>query len=288
MDINMRNDEFDISAYMKQVKRFPLLSREEENELAVAGQNGDMKARNKLVSHNLRFALFQARKYRQYCLGRNSINFKDLVQAANEGLMKAVDKFDPSRGFKFTTFAVWWINACIRMYVRDGWSEIRIGTTNSHRNLFFKQTEIKALGDVPKPERAQARQALAEKLGVSVSDIELMSTRLNERYMGWDTPVSRRMESDGDSTIANFIPCDGGQEEFVEKNERAALVQKAMLGLSDREKKILSKRFFDESTLQSIGDDEGVTRERIRQIEQGALKEIRARLKLMGVESIDD
>ena len=142
---------------------------------------------------------------------------------------------------------------------------------------------------MPIYERDDARRALAKELGVKASDIEYMEMRLSERYIGWNEPIKcNNSRSDSDArTIADFVPCKGDQEDSLLAKENKELIRKAMMGLTDREKKVLSRRFFDEVTFREIGEDEGVCRERIRQIERKALHKMKLSLKLLGVEAVE-
>lgn len=276
-----KNNEFDMSLYMKQAKKYPVLTKDQEADLAKRIQKGDHKALNKLVCHNLRFVLKQAHAHKAYCTGRTGINFEDLVQAGNLGLIKAAQKFDYTKGFKFVTYAVWWIKAYIKNYVMSNWSPLKIGTTTVQRKLFYSQGEIGNIAQAHPDDRSEVRQQVANKLNVDVSDIEHMEARMYERYIGWDTELGS--SDDDHRTIENTIPVAPEQEDTVIAKEQTNMVHEAMEGLSEREKNILSMRFFDETTLQTIGKEYGVSRERIRQIEKNALKKVKAKLNLMGL-----
>lgn len=282
----MNNKNFDISVYMKQAGRYHILSREEEVELAKAVQNGDKEAAQKFACHNLRFVVSIAHRYKTYCKGRMGINFEDVVQAGNEGLLRAVQKFDHTKGFKFVSYAGWWIKAYIQKYVFNNWSISRIRSTNARRVLFFRQKEISELGLIPREERAKAKEELALKLKVKVFEINYMIKLLSGREVGWDTPFECRYNAAGDSnTIANFIPVAPEQENIILDNEQKRLVRKAMVSLTSRERYILTQRFFDKLTFREIGEKlvPKISRERVRQIEQEAFKRMRKNLESIGV-----
>lgn len=284
----MNNKDFDISSYMSQAKKYHILSREEETELAKAVQSGDKEAAQKFACHNLRFVVSVAHKYRTYCMGRTGINFGDVVQAGNEGLLMAVQRFDYTRGFKFITYAVWWIKAYIKRHVFYNWSIPRIKPTSARQILFFYQRDIKSLSLIPEHEREKAKEAMALRRKVKVSDIDYMIELLARREIGWDTFFGSQYDDDAaddTKTIANFIPVVSDQENVTLNNEQNRLIKKAMMSLTPKERIVLTGRFFADATLQEIGDSFKInlTRERIRQIELKALKKMKTRLRLMGI-----
>jgi RNA polymerase sigma-32 factor len=240
-----------------------------------------MNAAEKLVTSNLRFVVKIAHEYKKY-----GVKLIDLIQEGNIGLMHAVKKFDPYKGYRLISYAVWWIRAYMQNFVIKSWSIVKIGTTQAQRKLFFKlnQTKNKLKGlSVKNPEFSE----IAEALDVKESETEEMSMRLSNR----DVSLDVSMDDEGKSTFVDNLVYEGDnqEDEFI-REEEMALVRRNIAGalakLNERESYIVKHRVMSDSpeTLQEIGDKFNITRERARQIEKEALKKLRAAIPYFGRE----
>jgi len=265
--------------YMVQVNRFDLLSTEEEHDLAVRHiQDGNMDAAHRLVCANLRFVVKVANEYRGY-----GLRLLDLVQEGNVGLMMAVKKFDPSRGTRLITYAVWWIRAYIQNYIMRSWSLVKIGTTQMQKKLFFKLAQTRnALFNQTGSEDVED---IARELDVNQEIVVEMSQRMGRRDASLDVELT---EGEG-YTLLHTLPDKADNQEtlLLADEERRLNVEKTEAALSilnPRELNIIKQRILADppSTLQDIAEQYGVSRERIRQIEQNALRKLR---KAMTAES---
>jgi len=271
-----------LDLYIADINRFPILSAEEEFKLAVRfKKNNDMEAAEKLVTSNLRFVVKIAYEYKNY-----GVKLIDLIQEGNIGLMHAVKKFDPYRGYRLISYAVWWIRAYIQNFVIKSWSLVKVGTTQAQRKLFFKldQTKKKLRG---LSEKNPEFKDIADMLNVKESEIEEMDLRLTNRDVSLDASVN----NEGESMYIDYLIHEGeSQEKSLIKKEETALVKKniagALANLNQRESNIVRHRIMADrpETLQEIGNRFNVTRERARQIEKEALKKLRAMIPYWGNE----
>lgn len=271
-----------LSRYMAEVRKFPLLSVAEERELGRrVYENGDREAAQKLITANLRFVVKIAHEYRHYGLSQI-----DLIQEGNIGLMKAVSKFNPHRGFRLISYAVWWIRAYIQTHVIKSWSLVKIGTTQAQRKLFYKLRKTRrelAQQDGNDPTAAE----LALALGVEESDVNEMSVRMAGRDFFLDTQV----DADGGKTTHLDLLASNAQsqeEDLGAEQERVQLQElagEAIAKLTEKERFVLEKRVMsdDPQTLQEIGDFFKISRERVRQIEGNALRKVK---KFLGEKKI--
>ncbi len=264
-----------LAAYMSEVRRYPLINREDEHELAVRWiEQGDREAGRKLVTSNLRLVVKIAHEYR-----RAYQNLLDLVQEGNVGLVKAVQKFDPYRGVKLSTYSGWWIRAYILKYILNNWRLVKIGTTQNQRKLFFnlrKQREaLLAAGVDPTPER------IAKELDVSPKEVIEMERRMAAPDLSLDAPLGT---DDGDGrTRLDLIEDDyADPEDRTDAAEFKELLHDKLMrfgaDLEGRELEIFRDRVMNEEdplTLQDLGDRWGVSRERARQIEKRLLTRLR-------------
>jgi len=258
--------------YMVQVNRFDLLSAEEEYKLAIQHlKNGSTEAAHRLVCANLRFVVKVANEYRGY-----GLRLLDLVQEGNIGLMMAVKKFDPTRGTRLITYAVWWIRAYIQNYIMRNWSLVKIGTTQLQKKLFFKLAQTRnALRNLTGSEDVEE---IARELDVN----EEVVTEMTQRMRGRDASLDVELTEGESYTLVNALPSeDVNQEELLLAYEEQQLnserTSRALATLKPRERHIIEQRILAESpkTLQELADELEVSRERVRQIEQNALNKLR-------------
>ncbi|MBW0149883.1 RNA polymerase sigma factor RpoH [Phenylobacterium sp.] len=265
-----------LSRYLSDIRKFPMLAKDEEFMLAKRWQeHEDPEAAHRLVTSHLRLVAKIAMGYRGY-----GLPIGEVISEGNVGLMQAVKKFDPDRGFRLATYAMWWIRASIQEYILRSWSLVKMGTTAAQKKLFFNlrkaKSQISAFeeGDMH-PD--QVRQ-IATKLGVL--DEEVIS--MNRRLSGPDASLNAPLRSDSESEWQDWLADDAApsQETVVADNEerglRMGLLQEAMAELSDRERHILTERRLkdDPTTLEELAGQYGVSRERVRQIEVRAFEKL--------------
>jgi len=261
-----------LDVYISEINRFPILTAEEEFELAVRFKKyNDMQAAEKLVVSNLRFVVKIAHEYRNY-----GMKLPDLVQEGNIGLMHAVKKFDPYKGYRLISYAVWWIRAYIQNYLIKSWSLVKIGTTQTQRKLFFKLGQARKTLETLSEKHAEFSE-IAESLGVKAAEIAEMETRMGSRDLSLNTAVNDESES----THLDYLTDAGeDQETSLIRKEETSIVQRNIAGalakLNDKESFIIRNRVMADNplTLQEVGDHFRVTRERARQIEKQALKKM--------------
>ncbi len=270
-----------LSRYLAEIRRFPMLTKDEEFMLAKRWQqHEDPEAAHKLVTSHLRLVAKIAMGYRGY-----GLPIGEVISEGNVGLMQAVKKFDPDRGFRLATYAMWWIRASIQEYILRSWSLVKMGTTAAQKKLFFNlrkaKSEISALeeGDMH-PD--QVRQ-IATRLGVL--DEEVIS--MNRRLSGPDASLNAPLRSDSESEWQDWLADDTAvsQETQVAESEersiRMSLLEEAMTELTDRERHILTERRLkdDPTTLEELAAQYGVSRERVRQIEVRAFEKLQKAMR---------
>lgn len=271
-----------LDLYVSEINRFPILTVDEEFSLAVRLKKyNDMEAAEKLVVSNLRFVVKIAHEYRNY-----GVKLSDLIQEGNIGLMHAVKKFDPYKGYRLISYAVWWIRAYIQNYIIKSWSLVKVGTTQAQRKLFFKLGQAKKKLETisgRNPEFAE----IAESLGVKTIELQEMDLRMSNRDVSLDAYVS----DEGEATHMDYLTYDGeDQETALIKKEEMELVKNNIAGaltkLTEKESYIIKHRVMADNplTLQEIGDRYHITRERARQIEKQALKKLRLAIPYLGSE----
>jgi RNA polymerase sigma-32 factor len=257
---------------MVHVNRFDLLSAEEEHDLAVQQlQDGNMEAAHRLICANLRFVVKVANEYRGY-----GLRLLDIVQEGNIGLMKAVKKFDPARGTRLITYAVWWIRAYIQSYIMRSWSLVKIGTTQMQKKLFFKLAQTRsALRNLTGSEQIED---IAHELDVNETVVAEMSQRMGSRDTSLDVELT---EGEGYTLLSTLVDKSDNQEDLLLAHEEQRLnterTSAALEVLKPRERHIIEQRILADppSTLQDLANEYGISRERIRQIEQNALGKLR-------------
>jgi len=262
-----------LQRYLSEIRRYPLLTPTEEHELAVRYKEyGEIEAAYRLVTGNLRLVVMIARQYQ-----RALRNLLDLIQEGNIGLMEAVRNFDPYRGVRFPSYAVWWVRAYIIRYIMNNWRMVKIGTTQAQRKLFFnlqkERERLEAEGFSPEP------KLIAQHLGVKEEEVVEMTQRLTSRDLSVDAPLDNGDET---ATLLDFMADKRGTaEEEVAANEYRELMREKMAEfaktLKGKEQVIFSKRLLAEEplTLQDIGDQYGISRERVRQLESRIKKKLK-------------
>lgn len=268
-----------LSRYLEEIRRFPMLTHDEEYMLARRWrEHDDAEAAHKLVTSHLRLVAKIAMGYRGY-----GLPVGDLISEGNVGMMQAVKGFDPERGFRLATYAMWWIRASIQEYILRSWSLVKIGTTAAQKKLFFNLRKIKgqlqAIDDGDLPDGTV--DEIAHRLDVSADEVVAM----NRRMAGGDRSLNAPLRADGESG-AEWIDWlaseeDDQEEAFAaaeEESRRRDMLAAAMTGLNDREKAIFAaRRLRDEPrTLEELSRAWGVSRERVRQIEVRAFEKVRA------------
>lgn len=266
-----------LNLYLREVSRFPMLKPEEEHDLAVrCRDSNDPDAAFRLVSSHLRLVVRIAMDFQR----RWMQNVLDLVQEGNVGLLRAVNKFDPDKGIKFSYYASFWIRAYILKFIMDNWRMVKIGTTQVQRKLFYNlnRERQRLIAQGFDPDAAM----LSERLGVSEEQISEMDQRLSATDMSLNVQVG---EENGSSTRMDFLPALGpGVEESLASSEITDLVREQMKAilpkLNEKERYILNHRLLSEEpiTLREIGERYNVTRERVRQLEARLLEKIRRHL----------
>jgi RNA polymerase sigma-32 factor len=265
-----------LDLYIAEINHFPLLSAEEEFKLAVRlKKHNDMEAAEKLIVSNLRFVVKIAHEYRNY-----GFKLADLIQEGNIGLIHAVKKFDPYKGYRLISYAVWWIRAYIQNYLIKSWSIVKIGTTQAQRKLFFKLSQAKKQLEKLSKKKPEFGE-IAESLGVKSSEVAEMDLRMGSR----DVSLHEFIGDEGDTTHIDLLAYEGDDQEVaLIKNEEKSLVRRdiagALANLNERESYIILNRVMadDPKTLQEIGDKYNITRERARQIEKQALRKVQLAL----------
>ena len=264
-----------LSLYLAQIKKFPMLDAEEEYMLAKNWKDrGNLKSAHKLVTSHLRLVAKIAMGYRGY-----GLPVSELISEGNIGLMQAVKKFDPDKGFRLATYAMWWIKAGIQEYVLRSWSLVKMGTTAAQKKLFFNLKKIKKQiapsqeGDLKKEQVNE----ISKRLGVKSDEVISM----NRRMMGQEKSLNAPIKSDEKGEWQDWIVDDNLDQELYisqkqELDEKKGLLQDAIKILNDRERKIIQERKLSEEpkTLDELSKKYKISRERIRQIETKAFEKL--------------
>jgi len=265
-----------INLFLKEVDRYPVLSREEEYRLALRHfENNDIEAARKLVLSNLRFVVKIANEYVSY-----RFPISDLIQEGTIGLMEAVKRFNPHKGYRLISYAVWWIKAKIHNFIMSSWSLVKIGTTQAQRKLFQKIGSAKKKLNIEKEKlEAEDLKTVADSFGVRENDVLTMEMRLASRDFSLDANIS---DDESITYIDSLADIRKNQEEIVEQHQIHELthdgLQKGLDELSEKQRFIIEKRFISSppKKLRELGEELGISKERVRQIESEALKKIRS------------
>jgi len=282
MSTNLALAQAELKEYFESVTRVSMLSAEEERRIATLWrQTGAKRHSDKLVSANLRFVVKIALEYRNY-----GFSVADLVQEGNLGLVRAVQTFDPERGFRLISYAVWWIRAYIQEYILKHWSLVKIGTTQLQRRLFnhMQSAQKRIRRMLTEGEEQEAREHLARAVGGTVKDVEEMERRLSSRDVSLD---HSQAPSESDSTLTmhdRLASPDDSAEDLLEaadmSSKMTAALKRAMGKLGEREKAVVVARHLGDEplTLRELGARLGVSKERVRQIEDRALRVLREQI----------
>ena len=274
--------EGNLAFYLREIRRFPLLDPNEEYMLAKAWrEHGDLDAAHKLVTSHLRLVAKIAMGYRGY-----GLPLSELISEGNVGMMQAVKRFDPDRGFRLATYAMWWIRAAIQEYILHSWSLVKIGTTAAQKKLFFNlrrlKKDMRAIdnGDLSPEQVTQ----IAQHLAVAEHEVIDMNRRLSGGDQSLNAPVSRDGEEGGE--WQDWLADEKESQEHLmsveqEFSHKQRLLAQAMLALNGREKEIIMARRLSDppATLEDLSQKHGISRERVRQIEVRAFEKIQESIK---------
>lgn len=271
-----------LNRYLQEIRKFPLLEPEQEYMLAKRWvDHQDANAAHQMVTSHLRLAAKIAMGYRGYGLPQ-----AEVISEANVGLMQAVKRFDPEKGFRLATYAMWWIRASIQEYILRSWSLVKLGTTSAQKKLFFNLRKAKA--KVGALEEGDLRPENVARIATDLNVTEAEVIDMNRRLSGSDASLNATVGSDGDSSTQwqDWLEDEdsdqaGAYEQKDELDARRALLVQAMSVLNDREKDVLMQRRLAEDpvTLEELSESYGVSRERIRQIEVRAFEKLQHKMR---------
>ncbi len=283
---NFSLDQNDISSYLREIQKYPILSHEEEIKLATDwSENKNEPAAHKLINAHLRLVVKIAMKYRGY-----GLQLSELISEGNLGLIQSLDRFDAKKGFRLSTYAMWWIRASIQEYILHSWSLVKIGTTAAQKKLFFNlrslKGKLKALddGDLP-PELVTE---IADRLDVAENEV----VDMNRRLSGHDHSLNNPYSLDNEDEWINGLPDDRDTHEntFIQNDElfkRKEILKMALKNLDERERRILTQRRLvdDPLTLDQLSKSFGISRERVRQVEVRAFEKLQKVVKNLNYKS---
>ena len=270
------NDETSLAQYIQNIQKFPILSAEEEYECATKWvKDKDKAAAEKLVASHLRMVVSVAYDFRNY-----GVPFAELIASGNMGLMQALQKFDPEKGFRFSTYAMFWIKAEIYETILNNWSIVKIGTSANQKKVFFNLNRAKrALGIMDGNLSDEQTKEIADYLNVPETDVKRMSTRLSARDVSLNSPA--HSDDDARDVLSNMPDERGSIEDDMEQLEFRRrgydLLRKNLEKLPERDREILKARRLSDpvATLESLSQKYGISRERVRQIEERAYNKLR-------------
>ena len=273
------SNEGNLSSYMEQIKKFPLLEAKEEYMLAKAWKNqGDVKAAHKLVTSHLRLVAKIASGYRGY-----GLPLSDLISEGNIGMMHAVKRFEPEKGFRLATYAMWWIKASIQEYILRSWSLVKIGTTAAQKKLFFNVKKIKS--KISAIEDGDLTPDQVDKIATELSVPHKEVISMNRRISGSDYSLNSPVTDDNSGEWQDWLEDDTQNQEASFADTEEYLIKKNILSdsleyLNERERDIISERQLSENplTLEELSHRYGVSRERIRQIEAKAFEKLQTKM----------
>ena len=274
-----------VSRYLQEIRKFPLLAVDEEFMLAKRWrEHGDADAAHRLVTSHLRLVAKIAMGYRGY-----GLPVSELISEGNVGMMQAVKRFDPDKGFRLATYAMWWIRASIQEYVLRSWSMVKMGTTAAQKKLFFNLRKAKNhIGAIEEGDLTpQNTAALADRLGVTEREV----TDMNRRLSGPDASLNAPLRSESESEWQDWLADDTADQETrlaerEEMGDRHTLLENAMIELTEREQEIIRARRLREepATLEDLSQKFGISRERVRQIENRAFEKLQKAVRALTAE----
>jgi RNA polymerase sigma-32 factor len=278
-------DGGNLTRYLQEIRKFPMLQPEEEYMLAKRWrEHADPDAAQRLVTSHLRLVAKIAMGYRGY-----GLPLSELISEGNVGMMQAVKRFDPDRGFRLSTYAMWWIRASIQEYILHSWSLVKMGTTAAQKKLFFNLRKLKRELDIIEDGdlTPEAAKTIADRLNVREDEV----IEMNRRMIGADQSLNVPVAEDGATEWQDWVEEESeGQERLLGEAEelrlRRDLLQRAMAGLTARERRIIDGRRLGEipKTLDELAREYGITRERVRQIEQAAILKLEKGVQLAAQE----
>ena len=285
-NFNISVDQNDISRYLREIQKFPILTHDNEIKLAKEWiESRSSSAAHQLINSHLRLVVKIAMKYRGY-----GLQLSELISEGNLGLIQSLERFDPSKGFRLSTYAMWWIRASIQEYILHSWSLVKIGTTAAQKKLFFNlrslKGKLKALddGDLP-PELVTE---IAERLDVAENEV----VDMNRRLAGHDHSLNNPYSADNEDEWINGIQDerDNHENNFIQRDEllkRKDMLMIALKNLDERERRILTQRRLvdDPLTLDELSKSFGISRERVRQVEVRAFEKLRKVVKNINYKS---
>ena len=279
------SNEGNLSSYMRQIKKFPLLEAKNEYMLAKAWkEQGDVKAAHKLVTSHLRLVAKIASGYRGY-----GLPLSDLISEGNIGMMHAVKRFEPEKGFRLATYAMWWIKASIQEYILRSWSLVKIGTTAAQKKLFFNLKKIKS--KISALDEGDLTPEQVDKISTELSVPKKEVVSMNRRISGSDYSLNAPVTKEGEGEWQDWLEDETQNQEatFADTEEyllKKNIMEDALKVLSDREKDIIYERQLNEKplTLEDLSIRYGVSRERIRQIESKAFEKLQIEMKVRAKE----
>jgi len=277
--------EASLSRYLQDIRKYPMLSHEEEFMLAQAWrEHDDREAAHKMVTSHLRLVAKIAMGYRGY-----GLPVAELIAEGNIGLMQAVKRFEPERGFRLATYAMWWIRANIQEYILRSWSLVKIGTTAAQKKLFFKLRKLK--GQIQAIDEGDMRPDQVEKIATALNVPEKDVVSMNRRLAAPDNSLNAPLRAEGEGEWQDWLVDDSVDQETElaesqELQQRRELLMNAMGNLNDREKHIIKeRRLTDEpKTLEELSNVYNISRERVRQIEVRAFEKIQKAVRSQAVE----
>jgi RNA polymerase sigma-32 factor len=278
--LTVSTPEGSLSRYLQEIRKFPLLEQNEEYMLGKRfAEHADPEAAEKLVTSHLRLVAKIAMGYRGY-----GLPLGEIISEGNVGLMQAVKKFDPERGFRLATYAMWWIRASIQEYILRSWSLVKMGTTAAQKKLFFNLRKVK--GQMKALEEGDLRpenvKTIATRLGVTEAEVVSM----NRRMAAPDSSLNAPLRGESESEWQDFLADESADQETIlaerdELDERQTLLKDALGELTERERAIIEARRLREEplTLEDLSSQFGVSRERVRQIEVRAFEKLQKAMK---------
>ena len=280
------NPDSNLSRYLQDIRKFPLLEPEEEYMLAKRWkEHEDQEAAAKMVNSHLRLVAKIAMGYRGY-----GLPLGEIISEGNVGLMQAVKRFEPEKGFRLATYAMWWIRASIQEYILRSWSLVKIGTTAAQKKLFFNLRRMK--GEIKALEEGDLNKENLEKIATTLDVSEEEVINMNRRMSGPDSSLNAPLRADSEGEWQDWLVDDSDNQETIladqeEMNERRKMLLEAMEILNDRERKILAARRLQEDpqTLEELSQEFGISRERVRQIEVRAFEKLQKAMKSAAMDS---